>query len=73
LATDAQGRLLSDDGYYYWDGTAWQLVQQGDSGQAAGAAAPTADHQAADAAAPTADQLQAAMNIATQSDASAEV
>jgi hypothetical protein len=27
MATDAQGRQLSDDGYYYWDGTAWQPVQ----------------------------------------------
>jgi hypothetical protein len=26
MATDAQGRTLSDDGYYYWDGTAWQPV-----------------------------------------------
>src|SRR5215472_5618044 len=26
MATDAQGRLLSDDGSYYWDGTNWQLV-----------------------------------------------
>lgn len=28
MATDAQGRLLSDDGIYYWDGTDWQLVDQ---------------------------------------------
>jgi hypothetical protein len=26
MATDAQGRLLSDDGNYYWDGSDWQLV-----------------------------------------------
>lgn len=26
MATDAQGRLLSDDGNYYWDGSNWQLV-----------------------------------------------
>ena len=26
--TDAQGRTISDDGYYWWDGTAWQLIQQ---------------------------------------------
>jgi hypothetical protein len=28
MATDAQGRQLSDDGYYYWDGAAWQPVDQ---------------------------------------------
>jgi len=28
MATDAQGRQLSDDGHYYWDGSAWQLVDQ---------------------------------------------
>jgi hypothetical protein len=28
MATDAQGRELSDDGYYYWDGSAWQPVDQ---------------------------------------------
>lgn len=26
MATDAQGRLLSEDGNYYWDGSDWQLV-----------------------------------------------
>jgi peptidoglycan hydrolase-like protein with peptidoglycan-binding domain len=26
MATDAQGRQLSDDGYYYWDGSNWQPV-----------------------------------------------
>jgi hypothetical protein len=26
MATDAQGRLLSEDGNYYWDGVNWQLV-----------------------------------------------
>lgn len=26
MATDAQGRLLSDDGYYYWDGSNWQVA-----------------------------------------------
>jgi hypothetical protein len=26
--TDAQGRTISDDGYYWWDGTAWQLIQK---------------------------------------------
>ena len=29
MATDEQGRQLSDDGNYYWDGSAWQLVDQG--------------------------------------------
>jgi hypothetical protein len=28
MATDAQGRQLSDDGNYYWDGANWQLVDQ---------------------------------------------
>lgn len=28
MATDAQGRQLSDDGNYYWDGSNWQLVDQ---------------------------------------------
>jgi hypothetical protein len=35
MATDAQGRQLSDDGYYYWDGSAWQPVDQ--SGASGGA------------------------------------
>jgi hypothetical protein len=26
--TDAQGRTISDDGYYWWDGSAWQLIQR---------------------------------------------
>ncbi len=26
MPTDAQGRLLSDDGNYYWDGSDWQAV-----------------------------------------------
>lgn len=38
MATDEQGRQLSEDGYYYWDGTAWQPVNQGaGSGDSAGA------------------------------------
>jgi hypothetical protein len=28
MATDALGRPLSDDGYYYWDGANWQLVNR---------------------------------------------
>ncbi|HEV2344605.1 MAG TPA: hypothetical protein VGS97_10970 [Actinocrinis sp.] len=40
MATDAQGRLLSEDGNYYWDGSDWQLAdtaadsgsQQSDAG-----------------------------------------
>ena len=28
MATDAQGRQLSDDGNYYWDGSNWQPVDQ---------------------------------------------
>ena len=26
--TDAQGRTISDDGNYWWDGNAWQLIQR---------------------------------------------
>jgi hypothetical protein len=26
MATDAQGRQLSEDGHYYWDGFNWQLL-----------------------------------------------
>jgi hypothetical protein len=33
VATDAQGRQLSEDGYYYWDGTAWQPVQDDSAAQ----------------------------------------
>jgi hypothetical protein len=36
MATDAQGRPLSDDGNYYWDGSAWQSVQQDASQQSGG-------------------------------------
>ena len=41
MATDAQGRELSPDGNYYWDGSDWQLVDQsaasgGDSSPASG-------------------------------------
>jgi hypothetical protein len=25
---DAQGRTISDDGNYWWDGNAWQLIQR---------------------------------------------
>lgn len=28
MPTDAQGRQLSEDGYYYWDGANWQPVNQ---------------------------------------------
>jgi hypothetical protein len=37
MATDAQGRELSPDGNYYWDGSNWQLVAAG--GAASGGAA----------------------------------
>lgn len=33
MATDEQGRQLSDDGNYYWDGSDWQPVQGGSAGQ----------------------------------------
>ena len=53
MATDAQGRQLSDDGNYYWDGANWQLVDQGASGGGDPAAAQSAQSaqsaQAADA------------------------
>lgn len=49
MATDAQGRTLSEDGAYYWDGTAWQLVD-GDGATQSGATAG-ADQSGADAAA----------------------
>lgn len=51
MATDAQGRQLSDDGYYYWDGTAWQPVQaEGGAASAEAAAAPVSfDHAFAEA------------------------
>lgn len=35
MATDAQGRQLSDDGYYFWDGTEWRPVHE-DAGAAQG-------------------------------------
>lgn len=34
MATDAQGRQLSDDGYYYWDGSQWQPVSDSGSDSA---------------------------------------
>ena len=34
MATDAQGRTLSDDGNYYWDGAAWQSVQESSAEEA---------------------------------------
>lgn len=38
MATDAQGRQLSDNGNYYWDGANWQLVAvSGGNGATAGA------------------------------------
>jgi hypothetical protein len=44
MATDAQGRQLSEDGYYYWDGTVWQLVEQETSNAgAADSGAPAAE------------------------------
>jgi len=44
MATDAQGRTLSDDGNYYWDGAAWQPVQESGAEQAGG----TSGSEAAD-------------------------
>src|SRR6266536_5648921 len=34
MATDAQGRQLSEDGNYYWDGSDWQLVDDWSAGSA---------------------------------------
>lgn len=47
MATDAQGRLLSDDGIYYWDGTDWQLVDTtaGAESQQSGSGAGSQDAQ----------------------------
>jgi hypothetical protein len=44
MATDAQGRQLSDDGNYYWDGSNWQLVDTsaGTDSQQSGAASQDA-------------------------------
>lgn len=42
MAYDSQGRLLSDDGNWYWDGSQWQPVSQPD------AQAQSADQHAAD-------------------------
>jgi hypothetical protein len=61
MATDAQGRQLSEDGYYYWDGSAWQLVQQ----DAAQQDTPTAQQDT-----PTAEDLKAAMKFETESETS---
>ena len=60
MATDAQGRLLSDDGYYYWDGKEWQLVEQG---QTSAGADTTTQTQQPEQKAPTAEDLLAAMNV----------
>jgi hypothetical protein len=38
MATDAQGRELSEDGYYYWDGSSWQPVDQNAAAGGTGAA-----------------------------------
>jgi hypothetical protein len=43
MATDAQGRQLSDDGNYYWDGSNWQPANQS---AASGAEASGASQQA---------------------------
>jgi hypothetical protein len=40
MATDAQGRELSPDGNYYWDGSNWQLVAGGGS-SGGGSATPS--------------------------------
>ncbi|HEY3866823.1 MAG TPA: hypothetical protein VGM10_00655 [Actinocrinis sp.] len=46
MATDAHGRLLSEDGNYYWDGDAWQLAGQS---AAAGSQQPQTQAQNVDA------------------------
>ena len=51
MATDEQGRELSDDGNYYWDGSTWQPVEQ--SGDGSGADVSTA----------TAEDFLSAMNV----------
>jgi len=59
MATDEQGRELSPDGYYYWDGSNWQPVQQ------------AADASGAGAGGPTAEDFRAAMNIEASNETSA--
>jgi hypothetical protein len=61
MATDAQGRQLSDDGFYYWDGAAWQLVDQAaGSSAAAGSAAQSAEQT------PTAEDFQKVVDAQPQ-------
>jgi hypothetical protein len=51
MATDAQGRQLSPDGNYYWDGSNWQLVGSagGDSSEGGDASASSQQSAATDA------------------------
>jgi hypothetical protein len=51
MAQVPAGAQRSDDGYYWWDGTAWQQIPEderdsGASGDAAGATAPSHDELA---------------------------
>ena len=63
MATDAQGRQLSEDGLYYWDGTAWQPVQQDASAASSdSSAAGTGEAEQT----PTADDFKGSMNIINQ-------
>jgi hypothetical protein len=61
MATDAQGRTLSDDGHYYWDGSAWQPVQAGDAAQGGDASSsqnPSLENYSGDGSDLTGDQKQ---------------
>jgi hypothetical protein len=45
MATDAQGRQLSEDGNYYWDGANWQLVDAAAGGGSQQSGAGSQDAQ----------------------------
>jgi hypothetical protein len=53
-----EGAQLSDDGFYWWDGTDWQLVDQTGADQQAGNEAPT-DFSSEQALADQVDQNEA--------------
>ena len=62
MATDEQGRQLSDDGNYYWDGSDWQAVQSGgSSGQdsaASGTQGPDLENYSGDGSDLTQQQVE---------------
>lgn len=61
MATDEQGRQLSDDGNYYWDGSDWQPVQGAGSGgqdAASGSQAPDLENYSGDGSDLTQQQVE---------------